>query len=351
MGECPQGLVLCGDVCADLTSDPANCGSCGLVCDAGFSCLGGGCESVCPPPELLCGNACIDVRTDPDNCGACDAVCEEGQVCRAGQCAAPGDDCDFTGLPFPIFLNGGISVADIAVDDDCNLYVGMQDGADFSGVVYSIDGSTGEARLIAEFPERVRGLVYRPEDGSLYGTSLDRLVSVRPDGSDPRVLDESVTGQFLNGMTIAPGNWQQGGGYFVVAQSTGDVVIYDPDSFVAETLVSTGNFFADVEFAGRQLFVASYETNEILKITPSGVVTTFVTLPCSPDGLTVEPGSRLFASCGDTGEIHAIDIDTAEASWLGQFSLSPGWAPAGLLWQPGVLLVIEESTGLNALFL
>lgn len=350
LDECPEGSVWCGDVCVDIVTDSNNCGGCGIACGPGSQCSGSLCEAVCPLPQLLCDDACIDVRTDPENCGGCDSVCEEGLECRAGKCIERGSACDFTRLPFPLALNGGISVADITVDDACNLYVGMQVG-DFGGVVYSIDGSTGDVTRIADFSERVRGLVYRPEDGLLYGTSRDRLIAVAPDGSEPRVIEDSLTGEFLNGMTLAPSNWQHGEGYLVVAQSTGEVVIYDPDSPAPETLVSPGVFLSDVEFGARQLYVASYETNEILKITPSGVMNTFVTLPCSPDGLTLEPGSRLFASCGDTGEIYAIDLETAEASWLGQFTLSPGWAPAGLLWQPGVLLVVEETTGLNALFL
>lgn len=345
---CYPPSVVCGNLCVDVISDPNHCGECGLACDAGQSCVRGRCESVCPSPEVLCGNACVDVRNDPSNCGFCDVVCEQGEACRAGRCVAPGDGCDFGGLAYPIYLNGGLSVSDITVDENCNLYVGMDDS---TGVIYSIDGSTGDVRLIAELRERIRGLVYRPEDGALYGTSLDRLVTLRPDGSELRVLDDSVAEQYLNGMTIAPGNWQPGNGYFVVAQSTGDVVIYNPDTLEAETFVSTSNRLSDVEFSGQQLYVASFDTSEILKITPSGVISTFATLPCGPDGLTVEPDSRLFASCGNTGGIYEIDIDTAEVSWLGQFALNSNWAPSGLLWQPGVLLVVEESSGLNALFL
>ncbi len=351
LDECLPGFAFCVDACVDLGSDPAHCGSCGLACGAGYQCVAGACDSVCPSPEQLCENACVDVRSDPEHCGACGEACEQGFTCRAGACTAQGDPCDFTGLPFPILLTGGISVADISVDDDCTLYVGMQDSDDFSGVVYSIDGSTGAATRIADFPERVRGLAYRSQDGLLYGTSLDRLVAVGPDGSDPRQLDDSVAGQFLNGMTIAPPNWQPGAGFFVVAQSSGHVVIYDPIVPTPSTFVSTQSFLSDVEFDGQQLYIASYDTFEILQVTPSGVVSTFATLPCNPDGLAVEPGSRLFASCGDPGDIYAIDLDTAEVSWLGQVSLSSGWAPTGLLWQPGVLLVVEERVGLNALFL
>ena len=41
---CPTGLTNCGGICADLDFDNANCGACGVVCDANYSCQG-----VCVP--------------------------------------------------------------------------------------------------------------------------------------------------------------------------------------------------------------------------------------------------------------------------------------------------------------
>ena len=348
--QCDGGFSLCGDFCTDLQSDPYNCGGCGNICSFGYQCIGGSCDVACAPPQIPCSGACVNPRNDAANCGACGYECAEGFVCRAGECTQPVEGCDFRSLAYPILLNGGISVADITVDDDCNLYVGMQQ-PDFSGVVYSINGTTGVVSAITSFATRVRGLAYRSEDGLLYGAALDLLVSVAPDGSYPQTFEESVAGEYLNGMTIAPANWGEHDGYLVVAQSTGNVIVYDPEDPVPEVFVAPGGYLADVEFDGQQLYVASFGSQEILKVTPSGEMSTFTTLPCGPDGLTVEPGVRLFASCGDTGDIYTVDLETGEYAWLATFGLSRGWAPAGLLWQPGVLLVIEETTGLNALFL
>lgn len=347
---CPGNATVCGGSCVDTTTSVDHCGGCFSPCPMGQACAAGVCVEGCPPGLEACGDACVDVRSDPDHCGACEQQCDSGWVCRSGACITPADECDFGSLAFPIFLTGGVAVADITAGDDCMLYVGMQEAEGYTGVVYSIDGWSSDVMRVAEFSERVRGLVYREEDGLLYGTSLDRLVAVGVDGSEPRVLDGSVTGQFLNGMTIAPRNWPPGGGFFVVGRSTGDVVIYDPLALMPSTFVSIDSPVSDVEFDGQQLYLAAHYDNAILKVTPSGVVSTFAALPCNPDGLTVEPGSRLFASC-DTGDLYAIDLDTAEVSWLGWRSLSTGWAPTGLLWQPGVLLVVEQGAGLNALFL
>lgn len=41
---CREGYEACEDGCADLASDPSNCGSCGYACETGLSCKEGECE-------------------------------------------------------------------------------------------------------------------------------------------------------------------------------------------------------------------------------------------------------------------------------------------------------------------
>jgi hypothetical protein len=74
---------LCCDV--DLSSDPQNCGTCGLRCPAGALCQNGQC-SVCDPPQVGCANGCVDLSSDPNNCGACGTVCPACNSCSGGQC-------------------------------------------------------------------------------------------------------------------------------------------------------------------------------------------------------------------------------------------------------------------------
>ncbi len=49
------------------------------------------CVSMCPSPYVACGGTCIDVTSDPDNCGGCGVVCASG-ICAKGACtgATPG---------------------------------------------------------------------------------------------------------------------------------------------------------------------------------------------------------------------------------------------------------------------
>ncbi|MBL8128272.1 MAG: hypothetical protein JNM64_11585 [Chloroflexia bacterium] len=111
---CGAGLTDCNGTCADLASDPANCGMCGLSCGVDL-CIDGLCMAQeSPPPADVpaeipadvaveeappliedcaaqgltdCGGACIDIFSDPFNCGGCGLICLDGQTCSGGTCA------------------------------------------------------------------------------------------------------------------------------------------------------------------------------------------------------------------------------------------------------------------------
>jgi len=56
-GECSSTQTLCNATCVDLKSDTSNCGSCGIGCSPGASCIAGAC--VCPNsscPTVLAAN-------------------------------------------------------------------------------------------------------------------------------------------------------------------------------------------------------------------------------------------------------------------------------------------------------
>jgi hypothetical protein len=81
---CPRSESICNASCVDLTSDPANCGACETDCGDLF-CLEGGCVSDCGS-LTECSGACVDLSTDPQHCGACGSVCGTGTSCVGGQC-------------------------------------------------------------------------------------------------------------------------------------------------------------------------------------------------------------------------------------------------------------------------
>lgn len=83
---CDPTLMLCGDLCVNIASDPAHCGNCEIACAEGEVCSGGTCQGACAEGQTQCGQACVDVRSDPMNCGFCGKVCADGEECTSGWC-------------------------------------------------------------------------------------------------------------------------------------------------------------------------------------------------------------------------------------------------------------------------
>jgi len=74
-------------------NDDSNCGACGAVCGPTQSCMARNAAFVCQcgSGTSECGNgACADLTADPANCGTCAKVCPasstEDAVCSGGQC-------------------------------------------------------------------------------------------------------------------------------------------------------------------------------------------------------------------------------------------------------------------------
>jgi MYXO-CTERM domain-containing protein len=83
---CAAPKLMCGGVCLDVTSDPANCGACGAKCATGEVCDKSTCKGSCTAPLVDCSGACVDLKTDPLHCGKCDGTCSPLETCLAGTC-------------------------------------------------------------------------------------------------------------------------------------------------------------------------------------------------------------------------------------------------------------------------
>lgn len=91
---CGSGSRVCGGECVVTETDPGNCGSCGnkcsniQVCQESSAGAGGSCAIACPltGASTRCGASCVNASTNPLNCGACGVACENQQTCRAGRC-------------------------------------------------------------------------------------------------------------------------------------------------------------------------------------------------------------------------------------------------------------------------
>jgi hypothetical protein len=86
----------CNSACSDVTSDPNNCGGCGTVCasdpNGAVSCSAGLCVDICNAGFVLCNGVCSNPQTDPNNCASCGNVCTTSDPnasasCNSGVCA------------------------------------------------------------------------------------------------------------------------------------------------------------------------------------------------------------------------------------------------------------------------
>ncbi|OJJ30821.1 hypothetical protein ASPWEDRAFT_44800 [Aspergillus wentii DTO 134E9] len=86
-----QGNSQCAQWCAvNFAPDPGN------VCTAPAAHGTGPCYECGPqntnPDKVLCNKACANIKTDPNNCGSCGNVCPSGN-CQNGKCTCVGKTC------------------------------------------------------------------------------------------------------------------------------------------------------------------------------------------------------------------------------------------------------------------
>ena len=83
---CPAYQSFCGGACIPTSSDPHNCGGCGVACAGVLACSSGTCAATCLPGLDSCSGSCVDRTSDNQNCGACGTVCPKDQGCVKGSC-------------------------------------------------------------------------------------------------------------------------------------------------------------------------------------------------------------------------------------------------------------------------
>ncbi|MCG8554116.1 MAG: hypothetical protein MJD61_02330 [Proteobacteria bacterium] len=83
---CPSYQKDCGSGCVTVSTDPNNCGDCGVVCTGTQTCSAGRCQATCLPGLHPCNNTCVNLHADNDNCGFCGNTCAAGRGCVWSTC-------------------------------------------------------------------------------------------------------------------------------------------------------------------------------------------------------------------------------------------------------------------------
>ncbi len=120
--SCASGHHLCGATCV-LDTSPNSCGSrcapCPTPPGGSASCSAGTCMSVCDPPTIPCGSACVVTSSDPLNCGGCGLPCGSNQICNSGVCVDPPMCPPDTNCPMNTYCAAGFCVTGCDDVHDC----------------------------------------------------------------------------------------------------------------------------------------------------------------------------------------------------------------------------------------
>jgi len=151
---CTNGEQCCAAGCTNTQTDPKNCSQCGLACPVGDTCVGGVCTQptscnggpACPVGDTCCPSGCLDVTSDPKNCGGCGVVCGGGDMCIDSTCT--NSEGAFNPTVSPTYLTPGVhAYSSINIPAGVTVYVGGAGGT--SGTLsLSATGSVVVAGII-----------------------------------------------------------------------------------------------------------------------------------------------------------------------------------------------------------
>ena len=145
---------VCNGVCTS-TSDPKNCGGCGVTCPSTQVCSAGGCADNCLIGLSKCNGTCVDFAVDNNNCGSCGHACPPTQGCVEGTCQ--GGEVSFK----PTSKCSG-NPPNIVDDRDAGTCTGNLAKKTFGWTVCACNNVSGTSAVYADAWDSTKG-TYKPK--------------------------------------------------------------------------------------------------------------------------------------------------------------------------------------------
>ncbi len=311
-GGCPAGEMDCAGTCANLTSDPFNCGKCNMACDpqhpGASACVGSMCQ-VCAAGTADCDglgvNACeSDLGADKKNCGACGRAC-------AGSCS--GGHCQ------PAVLFATQPVVNSMVLQGGKLYLGTNKG---TLVAIAVDGSG--AKDIASDSSPFTFLALDATYAYWFGQSGLARASLAGVGAVENLVA-------LPASTFASGLAVGADGVYFTDSMANKVVKYDFAAAMLKDVATAQPFAAEALIVGSDLFWGTYSPAGLNKKTLPGGSTAIL---CSSSAVGKLIGSSTDLIFNGEMGISTVPINGA----------NPGNCPKVLTNQTGASLATDGVT-------
>lgn len=294
-------------------------------------------------------------------CGLFLAACSDDTTGPAPGGSTPSTAFNTSSMPVEI-ANTDFSIrTNLAFDGAGNVLIPEQ----FS-LLHNVNRITGKAGLTAAVLPRLNKIlvacIYDPTADRIYvaannvGSSGEAVIySLDPnDLSATTLLNLGINPTLLQ-LLIAPDGFGAIGGHLIVLSAgPGTVSSIDLSNPVAVVPLATVLLPSDMEFApDGSLYVASYLSDKVVKVTSSGTQSDFVTIS-NPVGIAINgAGTMMYVGTGRVSSlenpIYAVTIPGAVATVVDSaFFAIPGWTTRGMVVDGNTLIYIHDQSGKSA---